>query len=96
MDYYTYSQDSSLLGYVNLLDDFYNISAVLLKKLNQFETNGFDPANGFIFGFSFGSQLAVNAGRDFGGKLGAIDGKIYFLHYWIELRKYFVFLHYIN
>lgn len=80
MDYYTYSQDTSLLGYINLLDDFYNISAVLLKKLNQLERNGFDPSNGFIFGFSLGSQLAVNAGRDFGGKLAAIDGKIYFCH----------------
>lgn len=75
MDYYAYAADSSLVGYINLFNNFFSISNVLLKKLNQFESNGFDPANGFLFGFSFGSQMAYNAGRGFGGRLAAIDGK---------------------
>lgn len=76
MDYYEYSADSTVIGYLNLKKNFDSISAVLLKKLNQFDGDGFDPTNGFAFGFSFGAQLVINAGRDFGGKLSAVDGKI--------------------
>lgn len=77
MDYYKYASD----GYFNVVAKFDSISNVLLKKLNQFEKNGFDPSNGFAFGFSLGGQLVINAGRDFGGKLSAVDGKIYFVSY---------------
>lgn len=79
MDYYKYSADASLSGYYNLVGNFDNISNVLLEKLNQFERYGFDPVNGFAFGFSFGGQLVINAGRDFGGKLSAVDGNKYFV-----------------
>lgn len=75
MDYYAYSQNSTLIGFFNLVSKFDSISDVLLKKLHQFVRDGFDPANGFVFGFSVGAQLAINAGRDFRGKLNAIDGK---------------------
>lgn len=50
---------------------------MLLKKLNHFEGDGFEPSSGFVFGFSFGAQLAINAGRDFGGQLNAIDGIVF-------------------
>lgn len=79
MDYYTYSKDSTQLGYLDLILNFDRISDVLLKKLNQFERDGFDPSNGFVFGFSMGAQLAINTGRRFHGKLDAIDGKLYFI-----------------
>lgn len=74
MDYSRYSSDPSPSGYVNLTSHFDGISHVLLKKLKQFERQYFSPDNGFMFGMSFGSQVAIDAGRNFGGKLAAIDG----------------------
>lgn len=77
-----------MFGYLNLRLNFNSISDVLLKKLVQFERNGFDPSNGFIFGFSVGAQLAINAGRDFGGKLDAIDGKILYIFLYLTYHTY--------
>ena len=74
MDYYYYSSDGSPVGYIKLFSNFYSISNVLLEKLKQFESNGFKPDLGYMMGHSFGAQLVINAGRDFGGKLDGIDG----------------------
>lgn len=74
MDYYAYSWDPSLMGYVNLTTHFDGISSVLTNKLRQFERQKFDPAKGYIFSMSFGSRLAINSGRDFGGRLEGLDG----------------------
>ena len=74
MDYYYYASDASLSGYQKLRANFDPISNVLLAKLQQFARDGFQPNLGHLMGHSFGSQLIINAGRDFGGQLGGIDG----------------------
>ena len=74
MDYSLYTSDFSIGGYENLVKKFDPISNVLLGKLHQFEHDGFDPSSGHLVGHSFGSQVIINAGRDFGGKLSGIDG----------------------
>lgn len=74
MDYYAYSYDTSLSGYVNLTTHFDGISRVLTDKLRQFQRQNFDPEHGYMFSMSFGSRLAINSGRDFGGQLMGLDG----------------------
>ena len=71
MDYTTYSKGD----YFTLLSQFDNISTVLTEKLVELEGQGYNPSNGFMFGFSFGAQLVLEAGRRFGyRKLEEIDG----------------------
>lgn len=74
MDYYYYSWEWTINGYLSLRSHFDQISDVLLGTLNAFKQNGFSPDRGHMFSMSFGSQLAINAGRDFGGQIGSIDG----------------------
>lgn len=72
MDYSTYSKNPN---YFALVTDFYSICDVLINKLHQFVQEEFNPEKIFMFGFSFGAQLALEAGRRFGKKLiGRIDG----------------------
>ncbi len=55
--------------------DFSFIDDILVNKLHQLVQEEFIPDKIFIFGFSFGGQLALEAGRKFGKKLiGRIDG----------------------
>jgi len=71
MDYSAYSKGD----YFALVSKYNNISTVLTEKLVELEAHGYNPSNGFMFGFSFGAQLAFEAGRRFGyRKLGGIDG----------------------
>lgn len=70
MDYYYYS----MWSYKWLHSQFDDISNILLGKLKQFEQQNFYPNNGYLMGQSFGSQLVIDAGRKFDGKLGGIDG----------------------
>lgn len=65
-----------LVAFSILVLHFFRSSDMLLKKFNQCEADGFEPSNGFVFDFSVGAQLAINAGRDFGAKLDAIDGSV--------------------
>lgn len=74
MDYYYYSSEWTINGYLSLRSRFDQISDVLLGTLNAFKQSGFAPKRGHMFSMSFGSQLAINAGRDFGGQIGSIDG----------------------
>lgn len=72
MDYSAFSMNSN---YYSLVQDFNGIATVLTKKLNAFQAISFDPNNIYIFGFSFGGQLALEAGRRFGKMLiKQIDG----------------------
>jgi Lipase len=74
MDYRKYTQNSA--RYVRLVNEHYDgILAVLVKKLTQFKAEGFDPKKGYMFGFSFGSILAINGAiESFGERtLGLID-----------------------
>jgi hypothetical protein len=56
---------------------YHRILKVLRIKLVQLQLEKFLPSNGYMFGFSFGAQLAVHAAiRGFGvQKLGELDGK---------------------
>lgn len=53
---------------------FNSITNVLVRKLCQLEQLRFNPDNGFLFGFSFGSVLCLEAGYRFGPqKLYRVD-----------------------
>lgn len=66
MDYSNFSVNPN---YFILVTQFQNISNVLLSKLNQLKEQGFDPDKGYMFGFSFGSHLIIDAATRFGQKL---------------------------
>lgn len=70
-----YSAYSKSFNYFGLVADFSFIDDILVNKLHQLVQEEFDPEKFFIFGFSFGAQLALEAGRRFGKQLiGRIDG----------------------
>lgn len=73
MDYYIYSQNPNYFALVNQFD---GIVEVLTNKLRQFKKENFDPNKMFLFGFSFGAQMVLEAGRRFGPKtIQQIDGR---------------------
>ena len=60
---------------------------ILKFKLEELEYRGFEPADGYIFGFSLGGRIAIEAGRTFGHqRLGEIDSKL--IHDYQRLQKY--------
>lgn len=70
-----YSNHSIVNDYFLLVRKFSMISSVLLKKLKQLEAEGFDENQMFVYGFSFGAQLVINAGILFGeNRIAEIDG----------------------
>ncbi|KAG4068895.1 hypothetical protein HA402_005043 [Bradysia odoriphaga] len=72
MDYSVFSMNSN---YYSLVRDFNGIANVLTKKLKDFQALSFVPNNIYMFGFSFGAQLVLEAGRRFGKMLiKQIDG----------------------
>lgn len=75
MDYYYYSQYEGVLGYTKLRLNFDGITDTLRNKLAQFEKLNFSPDKGYMMGQSFGSQVIIDAGRKFDGKLAGIDGE---------------------
>lgn len=75
MDYSFFSKNSN---YYALVRDFNGIATILTKALQEFQANSFDPNNIYMFGFSFGGQLALEAGRRFGKMLiKQIDGNFF-------------------
>jgi dienelactone hydrolase len=73
MDYGVYS----LQKYTTLLQHFKGITNVLWQKFRWLEDRGFDPSSGFIFGFSFGAHVALQAAIQFGPqRIAAIDGML--------------------
>lgn len=71
MDYYAFSSNR----YFGLVANFDGIAEMLTDKLRQFRDQSFEPSNMFLFGFSFGGQVALEAGRRFGERLiQQIDG----------------------
>ncbi|CRL05724.1 CLUMA_CG018754, isoform A, partial [Clunio marinus] len=70
-----YSNHSIAQDYFDLVRKFNPLTQVLLDKLNHLETQGFNPDNLFMYGFSFGAQLVINAGVQYGfNKIAEIDG----------------------
>lgn len=62
-------------NYYLLVRDFNGIATVLTNKLKEFQRNSVDPNSIYMFGFSFGGQLALESGRRFGKMLiKQIDG----------------------
>jgi hypothetical protein len=65
----------SRLEYILLIEKFRRLSNILLKMLLQLANEGHDPDNMFLFGFSFGAQLTLDAASRFGyQKIKEIDG----------------------
>lgn len=72
MDYSRYAAES----YVRLVRVFDPIAQILTMQLHLLDYMGFDMNNGYLFGFSYGGQLATEAGRRIGHKrLKEIDSK---------------------
>lgn len=72
MDYGKYAAES----YVRLVRLFDPIAQILTLQLYLMEYTGFNMNNGYLFGFSYGGQLATEAGRRFGyRRLKEIDSK---------------------
>lgn len=66
-------------SYVRLVRVFDPIAQILTLQLYLMDYMGFDMNNGYMFGFSFGGQLATEAGRRFGYKrLKEIDSEFLF------------------
>lgn len=62
MDYSKYAAES----YVRLVRLFEPIVQILTLELLLLDYLGFDMSKGFMFGFSYGGQLATEAGRRIG------------------------------
>ncbi|XP_055856125.1 uncharacterized protein LOC129919295 [Episyrphus balteatus] len=69
-----YELAASLPHYL-MLTHHVNILAQILKdKLVELELRGYDPSNGYIFGFSLGARMAIRAGTIYGyQRLGELD-----------------------
>lgn len=73
MDYSVFSRNPNYFGLVTQFEDIVN---VLTDKLRQFQRQNFDPQQTYMFGFSFGAQVLLEASRRFGKRLiKQIDGK---------------------
>lgn len=86
MDFSRYASES----YVRLVRVFDPMAQVLTLQLHLMDYMGFDMNNGYLFGFSYGGQLATEAGRRFGYKrLKEIDSKsiciIFFIYFEVNL-----------
>lgn len=72
--YMDYAKYSVVQNYFTLVSQFQPLSTILLNKLIELESKGFDPKMGFLFGFSFGARLVMDAARKFGvQKIKEID-----------------------
>ena len=87
MDYNYWFQDINMLEYTALMSKFDLISNILLTKLKRFQTFGFLPSNGYMVGHSFGSQLAIDAGRNFNGSMSGIDGCVVCICIRVKLKE---------
>lgn len=77
MDYSNYSLNPN---YFLLVEQFDNISSILLRFMQKLEVEGFDFSRAYMFGFSFGAHLALQTAIKFGAKrFKEIDGKVLFV-----------------
>lgn len=83
MDYGIYAAES----YVRLVRLFEPIVQILTLQLFLLDYVGFDMSKGFLFGFSYGGQLAVEAGRRIGNqRIKDIDSTNTFLYSLLRSR----------
>lgn len=72
MDYSKYS----IGDYGLLVSYFKSITEALVNQLMFLETLGYSPERTFMFGFSYGAHLAMEAGFRYGPRrISRIDGK---------------------
>lgn len=75
MDYDHYATNLNFQPNV-LWSEFLGISGVLTQTMQQFEIQSFNPSKFYLFGFSFGGQIVLQSGRDFGHEIiERIDGR---------------------
>lgn len=73
-----YSNHSKVDDYFVLVGKYNLIAKVLMDKVYQLDSQGFDPSRLYMFGFSFGAQLAINTGLQYGfNRVDQIDGELY-------------------
>ena len=72
-----YSFYSDRLNYLESISFFKPVSNVLLKKLWQMENEGISGDSIFMFGFSFGGRIVIDAAVNFGKqKIHRIDSEL--------------------
>ena len=72
-----YSFYSDRLNYLESISFFKPVSSVLLKKLWQMENEGISGDSIFMFGFSFGGRIVIEAAVNFGKqKIDKIDSEL--------------------
>lgn len=70
------------------MNHFAYLHGSLTSLLYSLEDIGFDPNNGYMFGFSFGARIAIQAAGNYGyQKLSKIDGKKYTKQIFFFLKK---------
>lgn len=62
--------------YFGLVRNVDVLAEILMEKLQDLEQLGFDPRNGYMYGFSYGARVTILAGILYGPRrLGEIDSK---------------------
>jgi hypothetical protein len=66
----------SLREYGQLIWNYPAVSRGLTLKLERMVRNGFDPNNGYLYGFSLGAHIVLRATRRFGyQRIREVDGE---------------------
>lgn len=82
MDYGRFSKNN----YFTLVSEFRDIKSVLISKLRLLNDLGFQPQKAYLFGFSFGAHLVMEAAEAIGvQQYQQIDGK-YIVYIDFEMR----------
>lgn len=65
-----------LKDFLKTLQNWRTVSADVTERLQNMEKEGVDPSNIFMYGFSLGARIVIDAATNFGRqKVGLIDGK---------------------
>lgn len=74
--------------YLVTLTLWYAMSQKLTTFLRRLEDEGYNTENIFMYGFSIGARIAIDAAINFGEqKIGYLDGKHYFTHCFEAIAK---------
>jgi Lipase len=74
MDWTKYSNNLRFFDVVN--NDYKKVSNAFARRLTSLEASGVSPDNIFLYGFSMGARIFIDAAITFGpGKIGEIDGE---------------------
>lgn len=62
--------------YFKTLSNWLKVSHIVTKKLRDLESEGIQPENIFMYGFSLGARIVIDSAIRFGKrKIGMIDGE---------------------